>query len=70
MVTPVPEPQRGGSVMVRLPDRHPAAAVVAALRAREVWTDARGQTLRLSPGVMTSADGVERALEALGEALG
>jgi kynureninase len=69
LVTPLPEPQRGGSVMVRLPDRNPAPAVVAALRARAVWADARGQTLRLSPGVMTSETGVERALEALAEVL-
>jgi kynureninase len=68
--TPVPEGQRGGSVMLRLPDARPAPAVVAHLRARDVWTDARGQTLRLSPGVMTTDTGVERALEALGEALG
>ena len=70
MQTPEPEPQRGGSVMVRLADSHPAPAVVAHLRGRGVWTDARGQTLRMSPGVMTTADGVERALEALGAALG
>jgi kynureninase len=68
--TPLPEKRRGGSVMLRLPDNHPAPAVVAHLRAHEVWTDARGQTLRLSPGVMTTEAGVERALEALGEMLG
>jgi kynureninase len=70
MQTPLPEAQRGGSVMVRLPDSHAAPAVVAHLRSREVWTDARGQTLRLSPGVMTTAAGVERALETLGGVLG
>ncbi len=67
--TPLPEVQRGGSVMVRLPDSYPASAVVDHLRSRQVWTDARSQTLRLSPGVMTTAEGVERALEALTEAL-
>ena len=67
--TPLPESQRGGSVMVRLPESHPAPAVVSHLRTREVWTDARSQTLRLSPGVMTTAEGVERALAALGAAL-
>lgn len=69
MQTPLPEARRGGSVMVRLPDSHPAPAVVTQLRSREVWTDARSQTLRLSPGVMTTSDGVERALQALAEAL-
>jgi kynureninase len=68
--TPLPESQRGGSVMVRLPDSRPAPTVVTHLRAHGVWTDARSQTLRLSPGVMTTDAGVERALEALGEALG
>jgi kynureninase len=67
--TPIPEMQRGGSVMVRLPDSHPAPDVVAHLRRHEVWTDARGQTLRMSPGVMTTEAGVERALGALAEAV-
>ncbi len=67
--TPLPEAARGGSVMVRLPDNRPAPAVVAHLRARGAWVDARSQTLRLSPGVMTTAAGADLALEALGEAL-
>jgi kynureninase len=56
-------------VMVRLPESHPAPELVAHLRRDEVWTDARGQMLRMSPGVMTTESGVERALEALGKAL-
>ena len=49
---------RGGSVMLRLPAEHSGQAVVAALRARGIFVDARGQVLRLSPGVMTTLDGV------------
>ena len=67
--SPREESRRGGSVMVRLPDRHPAAAVVAGLRAMGVTTDARGPVLRLSPGVMTTAAGTEKLIAALGTVL-
>jgi selenocysteine lyase/cysteine desulfurase len=62
--------RRGGSLMARLPDDRPAAGVIAALRAQGIAADARGQTLRLSPGVMTTADGVDRLGGALRTALG
>lgn len=58
-VTPRAEAERGGSVMLRLPDARPAAAIVAALRAEGITTDARGQTLRLSPGVLTTTAGCD-----------
>ena len=66
LVSPRDPDQRGGSVMLRLPDSHPAPQVVAALRAQGITTDARGQTLRLSPGAVTTMAGVERLIEALG----
>ena len=66
LVSPRDPDKRGGSVMVRLPDRLPAGGVVAALRGQGIVTDARGQTLRLSPGVVTSVAGTERLVEALG----
>jgi 4-aminobutyrate aminotransferase-like enzyme len=56
--------------MLRLPDTHPAAQVVARLREQGLTTDSRSQTLRLSPGVMTTEDGTGRMLAALGAALG
>ena len=56
--------------MLRLPDRVPAAGVLAGFRAAGVFADARGQLLRLSPGVMTTAAGVDRMLEVLGAAVG
>jgi kynureninase len=65
LVSPRDPAQRGGSVMLRLPDRLPASGVVAALRTQGITTDARGQTLRLSPGVMTTEAGVERLIAAL-----
>jgi len=64
-VTPREEASRGGSVMLRLPDARPAGQIVAALRGMGITTDARGQTLRLSPGVLTTAAGCDRLLPAL-----
>jgi selenocysteine lyase/cysteine desulfurase len=55
--------------MLRLPDRHPGAETVAALRARGVTSDSRGQTLRLSPGILTTEAGTETLLAALAEVL-
>jgi len=65
LLTPRPEAKRGGSVMVRLPDRLPAAQVVAGLRVQGITTDARSQTLRLSPGILTSDAGTDRLIAAL-----
>ena len=67
MVNPRPEAKRGGSVMLRLPEDRPAAQVVADLRAMGIFTDSRGQTLRLSPGVMTTLAGTERLIAALSD---
>ncbi len=58
-VTPRAEDKRGGSVMLRLPDAVPAPALIAALRAEGITADARGQTLRLSPGILTTASGCD-----------
>ncbi|MGV8985468.1 MAG: aminotransferase class V-fold PLP-dependent enzyme [Cypionkella sp.] len=65
LLTPRAPEKRGGSVMVRLPDSHVAAQVVTDLRAQGITTDARGQTLRLSPGIMTTDAGTDRLLVAL-----
>jgi kynureninase len=65
LVTPRAEHRRGGSVMVKLPETRPAKAIVDALRSQGITTDARGQTLRLSPGVMTTDAGVDRLVAAL-----
>jgi kynureninase len=68
-LTPRDEAKRGGSVMLRLPDAVPAAAMVASLRAKGISTDNRSQTLRLSPGILTTAEGVDRLEQALASAL-
>lgn len=67
--TPSAEAARGGSVMLHLPDSHPAAEVVATLRAQGITSDCRGQTLRLSPGILTTEAGCDRLADALPQAL-
>lgn len=67
LVTPRQEAKRGGSVMLRLPDDLPAPQVVAALRAQGVTTDHRSQTLRLSPGIVTTETGVTKLHAALAQ---
>ncbi|MBC2835744.1 aminotransferase class V-fold PLP-dependent enzyme [Paragemmobacter straminiformis] len=63
LVTPRPEARRGGSVMLRIDP--PAPQIVAALRDEGISADSRGQTLRLSPGIVTTDDGVETLCDAL-----
>jgi kynureninase len=62
--SPLDDRRRGGSTMLRLPaDR--GAALVADLRAGAIYADCRGSTLRLSPGNMTTGEGVERLVRIL-----
>lgn len=68
-VTPREEGRRGGSVMLRLPEERPAREVLARLREGGVFADARGQILRLSPGTVTTEEGVACLAEALGAAI-
>jgi selenocysteine lyase/cysteine desulfurase len=67
LVTPRPEAQRGGSVMLRLADAGRAQAVLAGLRTRGLHADARGAVLRLSPGTVTTGDGTTAMIAALGD---
>jgi kynureninase len=69
VVTPRAEARRGGSVMLRLPENRPASGVVKALTAAGITADARGQTLRLSPGVLTTMAGCDLLAEALPQVL-
>jgi selenocysteine lyase/cysteine desulfurase len=70
LATPREEHRRGGSVMLRLPEERLAPQVVGALREKGITADHRGQVLRLSPGAMTTEEGVERLVAALSEASG
>jgi selenocysteine lyase/cysteine desulfurase len=65
LVSPGTAEQRGGSVMFRLPADSDPAAVVAVLRDQNVFADCRGATLRISPGNLTTTEGVDRLLRSL-----
>lgn len=65
LVSPADPAQRGGSVMLRLPGTADPKAVVDALRQQRLHTDARGPILRLSPGIVTRPDHVDRLFAAL-----
>lgn len=68
--SPLDEDRRGGSVMLGLPEGSEPGRIVAELRARRLYCDARGTTLRLSPGVVTGQNAVEELLAALDELIG
>ncbi len=63
VATPRDDARRGGFVAVRVRD---AGAAVAALRGRGIWTDSRGDLLRLGPAPYTTLDELDQAMEALG----
>jgi selenocysteine lyase/cysteine desulfurase len=65
LASPTEDARRGGSVMVQLPANTDPAAVVDRLRQRGVHVDARGRILRLSPGVVTTHEGVARLFDGL-----
>lgn len=69
LVSPRDADQRGGSVMLALPEDIPATNVLGAFRANSIFADARSQTLRLSPGVMTTDEGVKAMLDTLAAAV-
>lgn len=70
LASPRDADRRGGSVMLRLPERTDPARLVEGLRAEAIHVDTRGPVLRLSPGAVTTMDHVERLLQALPRHLG
>jgi kynureninase len=69
VVSPRSETRRGGSVMIKAPPAADPRTIVDSLRAAEIYADCRGSTLRLSPGAVTTAAGVERLLRELSRLL-
>ena len=65
LASPTAAEERGGSAMFRLPAGDDPAAVVAGLREQEVFVDCRGTTLRVSPGNVTTTEGVDGLLRLL-----
>lgn len=60
LASPSDANQRGGSIMLRLPNETNTSAIVNGLRDSGICTDCRGHILRLSPGTITTRDGVDR----------
>lgn len=60
---------RGGSLMLRLPERIDGRALIDSLRAQGVHADCRGPLLRLSPGNITTEDGIAMLHRGLAAAL-
>jgi len=65
LASPKAAEERGGSVMFRLPPGSDPAALISGLRAQNVFADCRGTTLRLSPGNVTTIEGVDRLLRSV-----
>lgn len=70
LLTPRPEDERGGSVMMALASSEAAGTVLGHLREVGFSADTRGATLRLSPGAQTTEDATREALEVIGKSLG
>ncbi|SFE13388.1 Selenocysteine lyase/Cysteine desulfurase [Sulfitobacter brevis] len=65
LASPADKDQRGGSVMLQLPEDTDTAACVSQLRAQGLFVDCRGRIMRLSPGAVTKPHHVTRLIEAL-----
>lgn len=65
LLSPRDDKARGASIMARVPAHLDAAQVVRALRDAQIFVDARGSTLRLSPGICTTEAGLERLAQCL-----
>ncbi|RUW69693.1 aminotransferase class V-fold PLP-dependent enzyme, partial [Mesorhizobium sp. M4B.F.Ca.ET.049.02.1.2] len=68
--SPLDAKKRGGSVMIGLPPGVEAAKLVATLRDERLYCDARGTTLRLSPGMVTTSAAVDALIARLRELIG
>ena len=69
LASPRDDRRRGGSIMLRLPAETETATIVNGLRQSGVFTDCRGRILRLSPGTITTAEGIDRLFAGLGALL-
>lgn len=70
ILSPLDANERGGSLMLQLPERVKGAELVDGLRERRIYCDVRGSTLRLSPGAVTTEAGVADLCAALDETIG
>lgn len=65
LASPARLEKRGGSLMLKLRDPEQVQDMLARLARVNVQADGRGNLLRMSPGVLTTENGIDRALEAM-----
>lgn len=65
LLSPRNDDERGGSIMAEAPAHLDAAKLVVQLKEAGVFVDSRGRTLRFSPGVCTTRDGIDRLAQCL-----
>ncbi|MBM1558216.1 aminotransferase class V-fold PLP-dependent enzyme [Sulfitobacter mediterraneus] len=65
LATPKDEAERGGSVMLQLPETTDPVALVDGLRGEDVHVDCRGRILRISPGAVTRGQHVDLLFDRL-----
>ncbi|RWA71423.1 aminotransferase class V-fold PLP-dependent enzyme [Mesorhizobium sp.] len=68
--SPLDAKERGGSVMLGLPQGAEPAKIIASLRKERLYCDARATTLRLSPGMVTTEAAVDALIAQLREHIG
>jgi kynurenine formamidase len=69
LLSPRDADRRGGSVMLRMPDKAEAAALVGALGVEGYSVDFRGHILRLSPGIITEDSAIDEVFTLAAEVL-
>ncbi|MBB4006123.1 aminotransferase class V-fold PLP-dependent enzyme [Allorhizobium taibaishanense] len=66
LASPVQEDRRGGSVMLKAQSVERAKVLVAHLKSQQIFVDHRGETLRFSPGIVTSEADLARLPDLIG----
>jgi len=67
IVSPLDDDRRGGSLMIRMGDHVDVQSIVSHLRDRKLFCDARGQIIRLSPGIVTTEADVDLLCQGIQE---
>jgi kynureninase len=65
IVSPLDDDRRGGSLMIRMGDHIDVGSIAGQLRERRLFCDARGQIIRLSPGIVTTEADVDLICEGI-----
>lgn len=65
LLTPLSCSKRGGSIMVRMDSAGLASKAVNELRQQDIYIDARGDVVRISPGIISSSDKLQELCQFL-----